>query len=214
MYFDSYSNDSRLQPSLSNARIFHSIPNAPAVDVYLNNRRVVQNLHYGDFTKYLPLRQGSYNVKLTPFNQPNKTLLTKNININDSSIYTIAAVGYVPKIDLQTILEPKGPVIPGKLFLRFVNLSPNSKPLDLSLINGRKLFTNVPYRGVTDYIPLNPNKYNFQIKDTKNGNLLLNVPNINLRENRFYSIYSIGLVGDKPPLKVVIPLDGNSYLRF
>jgi hypothetical protein len=213
MSFDPYSDYYRLQSLVSNARIFHAIPNAPAVDVYLNNKRIAQNLRYGNFTQYLPLQPGTYTVKLVNSTKPSEILLTKNISVNGSSIYTIAAVGYFPKIDLQPILEPKGPIIPGKFFIRFGNLSPNSQNLDLTLIDGTQLFNNIPYRGITDYIPLNAGKYNFQIKDSKTGTLLLNVPNIDLRMSKFYSIYSIGLINDRPPLQVVIPLDGNSYIR-
>lgn len=213
MYIDPYSSYVREKSSNANVRFFHAIPNAGAVDVYLNNKRVVQNLNYEGFTQYVPIAPATYAVKLTPYNKPNETLLAKSIAIAPA-IYTVAATGLYPKIDLKPIIEPPGPLMPNRFFLRFINLSPGSSPFNLTLASGKELFSDIPYDMATDYIPLTPGQYNFQIRDNRTNFLLLNVPNIYLKGNRFYSIYAIGLTKGAPALQVVIPLDGNSYLRF
>lgn len=215
MFFDPYdSYNSRLAVAVSYARIFHAVPNAPAVDVYLNNKIITRNLGFGNFTEYLSVQPGYYETELYRAGSRNDLLVKENIFINPSSIYTIAATNYPAKINLLQILEPKGPFIPGKFFIRFGHLSPNSPNVDLTLANGKKLFTNVPYKKITGYIPLSSGTYNFRINSSETGELVLNVPNINLRGDRFYTIYAIGLLGDRPPLHVVIPLDGNSYLNL
>ncbi len=214
MFFDPYSTYSRVAVPISYARIFHAVPKAPAVDVYLNNKIIAKNLRFGDFTEYTSLQPGHYEVQIFKAGSRTDLLLRENLYVNPSSIYTIAAIGYVSSISLLPILEPKGPLIPGKLFIRFGHLSPNSPNVDLTLYDGKKLFTNVPYKKVTGYIPLSPGTYNFKLIASDTGNLVLNIPNINLRDHRFYSIYAIGLLGDKPPLQVVIPLDGNSYINL
>ncbi len=214
MFFDPYINSSRLTSVVSYARIFTAVPKAPAVDVYLNNKIVARNLRFGNFTEYLSLESGNYQVQIFAAGNRNNLLLKENLYVSPSSIYTIAAIGYISKIELLPILEPKGPVIPGKFFIRFGHLSPNSPSVDLTLNDGRKLFTNVAYKKITGYIPLSPGTYNFKLFASSTGDLVLNIPNINLIGNRFYSIYAIGLLGDNPPLQVVIPLDGNSYLKF
>lgn len=214
MFFDPYNSYSRLTTTTSYARVFHAVPNAPAVDVYLNNKIIARNLSFSNFTQYLKLEPGHYDVQIFKAGSRRDLLLRENLYINPSSIYTIAAIGYVSSIGLLPVFEPKGPLIPGKFFIRFGHFSPNSPNVDLTLNDGRKLFTNVPYKKVTGYIPLSPGNYNFNLRSTSTGDLVLNIPNINLKAGRFYSIYAIGLLGDKPPLQVVIPLDGNSYLSF
>lgn len=214
MFFDTYNNYSRLPASTSYARIFHAVPKAPAVDVYLNNKIVAKNLGFGNFTNYLSLESGHYQVQVFTAGSGTDLLLKETLYVNPSSIYTIAAIGYISKIELLPILEPRGPLIPGRFFIRFGHLSPNSPSVDLTLNDGRKLFTNVTYKKITGYIPLVQGGYNFKLLASSTGDLVLNIPNINLLGNRFYSIYAIGLLGEKPPLQVVIPLDGNSYLHF
>ncbi len=86
--------------------------------------------------------------------------------------------------------------------------------MNLSIQNGRTLFSNIPYRGVTDYVDLDPNTYTFNVTDSNTGNRLIYVPNIRLTPNRFYSIYTVGNASEPSNLQLLIPLDGNSYLRL
>ncbi|MFN7209760.1 MAG: NADH-quinone oxidoreductase subunit J [Aggregatilineales bacterium] len=44
------------------ARFIHSIANAPAVDIYLNEQRVAADLSFGDATELQTLRAGNYNL--------------------------------------------------------------------------------------------------------------------------------------------------------
>lgn len=214
MSFNPYENYFRHTTPVSYVRALHASPNSPAVDIYLNDTKLVENLSYEEFTEYLSVTPGNYTVKIYPAGNTNNLILSKNVTIPPNSISTTAIVGMLPNISLVPSAEPKGPIIPGKLFLRFGNLSPNSPNLNLTLANGTVIFRNVAFKGVTDYASLVPGIYHFQLRDASTNKVLLDAPNIRLRENRFYSIYAVGLIGGNPPLRILIPLDGNSYLKF
>lgn len=215
MFINPYEDQSRHTPSpVSYVRALHASPNAPAVDIYLNDTKLVDNLSYEEFTEYLSVTPGNYTVKIYPAGNTQTLLLSENVTIPPHTISTTAVVGISPNISLVSAEEPKGPFIPGKLFLRFGNLSPNSPNLNLTLANGTVIFKNVPYKSVTDYASLNPGIYHFQLRDSNTNNVILDAPNIRLRANRFYSIYAVGILGGNPPLRILIPLDGNSYLNF
>ena len=94
------------------------------------------------------------------------------------------------------------------------NLSPDSPKLDLYLSNDTMIFEKVDFEEVTSYLEFYPNKYTMEVKISKTNDTILFVPNIVLKPNRFYSIYTIGLLGAQPYLQVVIPLDGSSYLTI
>ncbi len=91
-------------------------------------------------------------------------------------------------------------------------MSPNAPNVDVAS-GGNKIFTNVPFKKVTDYIQVNPGAYNFDVNVSESGARVLYAPNIRLLPNRIYTIYAVGLAGQNPPLQVLIPLDGNSYLK-
>lgn len=203
----------RQNETVSFVRILHASPNTPAVDVYVNNNPVAKNVRYREFTKYLSLLPGTYNIKVYQANTTTTPLIDITTNIPARSIFTAAAIGQPSEISLQLIPEPHLQRLPGRVYIRFAHLSPNAPNVDITLYNGTKLFSDVQYKEVTDYIPVKPGVYNIQARVAGTGNIVLRVPNIKLFPNRYYTFYAVGLAGGNPPLQVLIPLDGNSYLK-
>ena len=193
-------------------RVFHASPDAPAVDVYANGTKLAANLFYSQFTEYVPVPAGRYHVRVFPAGQTMNPVIDTYVDIFPETIITAAAVGRLAEITLLPILDPVIPIPPGAANLRFSHLSPNAPAVDVVLPDGTQLFSNVGYKQVTNYTAVNPGTYSIFVRPAGTGQNVLYVPNITLTGNRFYTIYAIGLVGDIPPLQVVIPLDGNSYL--
>lgn len=194
-------------------RIFHASPDAPPVDVYLNNRLVVSNLRYRNFTEYLQVPAGVSNVKVFPAGNTQNPVINTNVNIPPNTILTVAAINKLQDISLYPIEDTPMPIPMGKVYVRFGHLSPNAPSVDIRLPDGTNLFEDVEYKEITDYILVDPGTYTLDAYPTGTDDRVLHVPNVTLEPNRFYTVYAIGLVGERPPLQVVIPLDGNTYLR-
>jgi hypothetical protein len=194
-------------------RVFHASPNAPSVDVYLNDNPVISGLPYRGFSQYLRRTPGRYNVKVFPSGRRDTPVIDTILDIPARSIITLSAVGLLPNISLLPILEPTFDRIPGRTYLRVAQLSPNLPNLDL-VTGGNKLFSNVGFKDVTDYAAIDPGTYTFEVNLTENGQRVLYVPNITLLPDRIYTIYPIGLANASPPLQVVIPLDGSTYIKI
>ncbi|AND85169.1 DUF4397 domain-containing protein [Clostridium tyrobutyricum] len=209
-----YSNFYRIQNPISYMRILNASTNSPALDVYLNNRLLYRNLNFKAFSDYIPLPSGTYNVTIFPSGTTSNAVFNRAIFIPPEKIWTTAVIGTYPNINILPIEDEIRPKLPHKALVKFVNLSQDSSNLNLSIQNGRTLFSNIPYRGVTDYVDLDPNTYTFNVTDSNTGNRLIYVPNIRLTPNRFYSIYTVGNASEPSNLQLLIPLDGNSYLRL
>jgi hypothetical protein len=192
----------------------HASPDAPAVDIYANDKLIAGNLSYKDFTPYVTVTPGNYNIKVYPTGRKDNAVLTTDLNIPPYSIYTVAAVNKLANLNLLPIREPTMPIPAGKVYVRFAHLSPNAPNVDVVLPNGTKLFNNVTYKQITDYIPVNPGTYAIYVRPTGTDQNVLYVPNITLQPNRFYTVYAVGLVDGTPSLQALIPLDGNSYIKF
>lgn len=203
----------RENPNFSYIRVFHASPNAPAVDVYIDDKIAIRNLYYRGFSTYLRTAPGNYNIKVFEAGKKQNPVVNTNLNIPEKSIFTVAAIGTLPNISLLPILEPTFARNPSQSYIRFSQLSPNSPNLDLVLPDNRKIFSNVAYTKTTDYIPINAGTHIFNINRSDNNERILHVPNVRLLPNKIYTIYTIGLLGNNPPLQVLIPLDGNSYIR-
>lgn len=203
----------RMEPNNSYIRILHASPDAPAVDIYANDKLVAKDLSYRNFTPYLNIPSGNTNIRVFIAGRKINPLVNTNIFIPAKSIFTIAVAGKPSQITLLAIPEPIRIVPRGKALIRFAHLSPGAPNVDIVLPNGNKLFTNVAYKGFTDYIPIDGGTYEFDVKAAATSKTVLIVPNINMKSGNIYTIYAVGLVSGKPSLQVLIPLDGSTYLK-
>lgn len=203
----------RVAQTNSFIRVLHASPNAPGVDIYINDSILASDVTYKEFTKYIPLAGGLYNIKVYPTGKKVNPVIDTNVNIPPSSIFTIAITGMLAEIALILIQEPPIKRFPSETFIRIAHLSPNTPNVDITLPNGNKLFSDVEYKEVTDYIPIKPGVYVLQARLAGTNNIILTVPNTNLRAGNIYTVYIVGLENGNPPLQVLIPLDGSTYLK-
>ncbi len=195
-------------------RLLHAAPQAPAVDVYANNNLIAENLRYSNFTEYISVLPGRYNIQVYPAGRKRNPIINTSLNIPKNTIFTVAAIGQLPNISLLPIEDPRIPIRANRSYVRTAHLSPNAPEVNITQENNLLLFKNIGYKEVSNYSSLRPGTYSFEVKPTATGETVLYVPNARLIRDRFYTLYIIGLAGDNPPLQMLIPLDGNSYLRF
>jgi len=194
-------------------RVLHASPDAPRVDVYANGKLIARNLRYREFTQYLSLIPGQYNITAYPARTTTNPVIKTSVTLRPNSIYTAAAIGRLSNIELYAIGEPRIQIPANKANIRFVHLSPNAPAVDITTPEGKVIFANISYKGITNYIPVAPGKLSIQARVAGTDNVVLTVPNIMLKPQRNYSVYAVGLAGEKPGLQVLIPLDGNTYLN-
>ena len=198
----------------SYVRILHAAPNVKPVDVYANNKQIAKNVSYKTFTQYFALSPAKYTIKVYPTGTTANAIIDTQIDLAANSIFTLSIIGQHPNHALLPVPEPLTKPKPGKVLIRFVHLSPNTPNVDITLPDGNRLFKDVEYKEITDYIEVDPKTYTLQARTAGTETIILNVPNITLRPNRIYTIYAVGLSGEKPGLQVLIPMDGSTYLKF
>ncbi|MDT8719113.1 DUF4397 domain-containing protein [Clostridium sp. 19966] len=213
MYYSSYESNFRAPINESYFRFLHASPGTAPVDVYINGKLLVPNLRYQYFTNYFKRSGGYYEVTVYTAGKNTNPLISTRINISPNSIYTLAVIGTDDKISLMPIMEPLPTKAQSHAMIRLVHLSPNAPAVDLTSPDGKKLFKNVEYKEVTGYIPLVPSTYTFQLRAAGTDKVVLIVPNIKLAPGKIYTVYAVGLLGGRPPLQVLIPLDGSTYLE-
>ena len=212
-YFDNNKIRFRKSDEKSHFRILHASPNTPSVDIYINDKLISRGLAYRGFTEYTSLESNDHNIKVFPSGKKDIAIIDENIFIPPNSIYTIAITGLLEDISLFYILDKKlDSKDPNKAYVRSINLSPDDPNIDFYM-NNKKTFDNVGYKNITDYTPVAPKNYTLNLKLANTEDIILISPNANLKANKYYTVYIIGLTDKKPPLQVLIPLDGNSYIK-
>lgn len=189
-------------------RVLHASPGAPAVDIYVNDNPVVKDLAYKEFSEYLSLLPGKYNLKVFPAGTQANPVINANVTIPAKAAFTVAAIGTLPDISLLPIPEPYMPSFyPGVSYVKFTHLSPDAPAVDITLTDGTKLFSNVKYTEYTNYIGVRPGTYTLQVRPTGSNTAVLTIPNIEFKEGTVDTIYAVGLVEGSPPLEAITSMD-------
>ncbi|WP_303007116.1 DUF4397 domain-containing protein [Romboutsia ilealis] len=188
-------------------RIFHAAPQAQNIDVYVNDQMVFNDLAFGDFTKYVYLDEGEYNVSVYVAGQKDRPIINQMVDISSQQIFTVAATGNLDNLGLLVIPD-KVSKSPSQSYssLRVIHLSPNAPGVDI-LVDGDKLFEDISFEEGTDYVDLNPGTYNVNVVLNTDKSIVLPLK-VTLNPDKIYTIY---IIGNPPTLQAVQVVDGNTY---
>lgn len=188
-------------------RVFHAAPQAPNVDVYVNDQMVFSNLAFGDFTRYVYLDEGEYNVSVYLAGQKDRPVINQMVDVPSQQIFTIAATGNLDNLGLLVIPD-KVSKSPSQNYssVRVIHLSPNAPGVDI-LVDGDTLFEDISFGEGTDYVDLNPGTYNVNVVLNTDKSVVLPIK-VTLNPDKIYTIY---IIGNPPTLQAVQVVDGNTY---
>lgn len=188
-------------------RVFHAAPQAPNVDVYVNDQIVFSNLAFGDFTRYVYLDEGEYNVSVYLAGQKDRPVINQMVDVPSQQIFTIAATGNLDNLGLLVIPD-KVSKSPSQNYssVRVIHLSPNAPGVDI-LVDGDTLFEDISFGEGTDYVDLNPGTYNVNVVLNTDKSVVLPLK-VTLNPDKIYTIY---IIGNPPTLQAVQVVDGNTY---
>ena len=188
-------------------RVFHAAPQAPNVDVYVNDQMVFSNLAFGDFTRYVYLDEGEYNVSVYLAGQKDRPVINQMVDVPSQQIFTIAATGNLDNLGLLVVPDKvsKSPS-PNYSSMRIIHLSPNAPAVDI-LVDGDTLFEDISFGEGTDYVDLNSGTYNINAVLNSDKSVVLPLK-VTLNPDKIYTIY---IIGNPPSLQAVQVVDGNTY---
>lgn len=195
-------------------RLLHACPDAPPVDIYVNDNMIAGNLSYRNFTEYHPVQAGTCNVKVYQAGSKGAPFVDTFLNIPANSIHTMATAGRLGGIDLLTFSDRPAFMRNNQASIKFVHLSPDTPDVDAVSHDGKVLFRAVPFKGTTGYTTVNPETYTLKVRLAGTNTDVLTVPNQKLAGGKAYTAYTVGLANQNPPLlQMLTPLDGSSYLK-
>lgn len=189
-------------------RVFHASPNAPTVDVYVDDEILAPGLAYTDISDYSYMEEGMHTIEIRSMRDSTTTILTKMIDVPDDRIFTIAIVGNLDNLEFILIEDDIDEIpSPKESTVRVVHLSPDSPNVNV-FANGNSLFENLNFKGNSDYNKVPSGAYSMDITSSNTGDIVLS-GNLNLKANRIYTIY---VIGNPPSLGLIQSVDVNSYL--
>ena len=106
-------------------------PDAPALNVYINNSSFGNNLAYGNYTPYYLATPGSYTFSFFDSSSSSTPKLSKTVNINALTNYSFFVIDSFSRVKGTFVTDSYS--MPGgdSVYIRFFNFSPNAGALSL-----------------------------------------------------------------------------------
>ncbi len=85
-------------------RVIHASPDAPAVDIYVDNAKALSNVPYKAISDYLEVAAGQANIQVFATGTTTSPVIDATVTLADGTIYTIIAMNQLPAIE-PVVLE-------------------------------------------------------------------------------------------------------------
>lgn len=179
----------------ANVRAVHASPDAPNVDILVNDGLAFGNVPFPVVSDYASLPGGTYNVKVQAIGG-GPVVIDADLTLDDGVDYTVAATDLLANIT-PVVFVDDNTISPGQARVRFLHLSPDAPAVDIALAGGGpNLFTDVAFQSSGGYITVAPGTYDLDVNVAMGGPTALSVPGLTLEADTVYTVYAVGLVGD------------------
>ena len=192
--------DDDVETNKANLMVVHASPNAPAVDVRIDNSVVLSNVPYPANSDYLSTTAGSTNIKISP-TSTTTYVIDANVNLEANKNYSVFAIDSVSKIKAAVVPDDLTTPSAGKAHVRFFHFSPNAPAVDIAVSGGPVLFSNRNFNDQTanttavNFTPVDANSYNLEVRLSGESTVVLSLPGVTLTPGKIYTVFAKGFVG-------------------
>ena len=174
--------------------VTHASPDAPGVDLLVDNAVAGTNLTFPNNTGYLEVNAGTRNVKVN-VTGTSTTAIEANLTLDANKNYSVFAVNNVASIEPVVLEDDLTSPASGKAHIRFLHLSPNAPAVDITLTSGAIVFGNYIFKQASAFTPLDAGTYDLQVRLAGTSTVVLDLPGIALTAGKIYTVFAKGLVG-------------------
>jgi hypothetical protein len=189
-------------------RVVHASPDAPAVDVWINDSLAIENAPFKGITDYTSLDTGMYNIKVVPNGATEPVVIEADLTL-EAKDYTVVALGKLADIEPLVLIDNNSAPAAGKAHVRFVHASPDAPAVDIAVKGGLVLFGNVAFKEIGDYLPVDAGTYDLEVRIAGTEDVALDVPGLALADGTVYTVFAMGLAAGEPTLTAIPSVDAQ-----
>lgn len=173
-------------------RVAHASPDAPAVDVYVNDSPVIEGLAFGASTDFAALPAGEdREIKIVAAGgSVDDALFETSVDFGEGKAYAVVAVGMADDIDLIVENVDLSAVPEGQARIRVIHAAPDVDDVDIIVTDGPTLFDDVGFKDTTDFEVLDARTYDIQVR--QGDDVLIRVTDFTIEAGMAYDLIAIG----------------------
>lgn len=205
-------NNNSVSPStteMAELRVAHLVPDAPAVDVYVDGEMALSSVGFGAVSAYLEVEAGMRQVEVYASGTTSNPVIDAEVTLGDNNSYTVAAMGQLSNSTIAPTvsMDSRGAPSNGS-WLRFVHASPDAPAVDVKLADGTMLFSNSSFRDVEDYLPVDAGMYDIRVTLAGTDDVVLSYDNIEIPNQSILTVWAIGALGNETnPLNAAVTVE-------
>lgn len=186
-------------------RVVQASSDAPAVDVYLDGVKTATAMGFASTTQYAAVPASPHRLQVQRANVGG-TLLDLPVDFKEGQAYTVVVADRLANMDGLVLNDTLAAPAPGKAAVRLLHASPDAPHVaDVAVTGGPVVARNLPFKGSTDYLAVDPGTYRFDVRPAGATLALATTPPITLEAGRSYTVFVMGLLGDNTFRAVIAP---------
>ena len=188
--------DNPTTPAVQNAnvKVVHASPDAPGVDLLVDDNVAGSNLTFPNNTGYLEVEEGTRNIKVN-VSGTSTTVIEADLPILGNKNYSVFAVDAVANLTPLVIEDDLTAPASGNSHVRFIHLSPDAPAVDITLTDGTVVFGDYEFKESSDFTPLPAASYDLQVRLAGTSTVVLELPGISVMDGNIYTVFAKGFVG-------------------
>lgn len=194
-------------------RVVHASPDAPAVDIVVNNgfaNPLVRALPFPQATPFVSVPGGTYNVKVTPAGNPGLIAIDANPTFAAGVEYSVFAVGRLAAIEPLVLRDDRRRVAT-QAKVRILHASPTAGAVDIyvvapgsSIASASPAFSAVPFKANTGYVSLAAGRYDVVVTPAGTKLPAIGPATIEVAASGVYTVAARDAAGGGGPLGVIL----------
>jgi hypothetical protein len=180
----------------SSLSVTHASPDAPAVDILIDNSKVTTApFSYTNTTGYLKnLISGKRNIKVNVAGTTTN-VINADITFEGNKSYSLFAIDSVSKLSTLSTVDDLTTPAAGKAHVRFIHLSPDAPAVDIAVVGGGPVvFPNSSFKQASAFTPLAAGTYNLEVRVAGTSTVALTLPPITVADGKIYTVFAKGFL--------------------
>ena len=196
-------------------RVVHASPDAPAVDVLLDDAAALSNVDYLTASDYVELADGAHNVKVNAAGT-STTVIDADVDLTDGTDYTVIASGLLEAIQPIVLEDDNSTPAAGTVRVRAIHGAPSAPAVDVyvtapgaDLTAASPGLSNVAFGDVADYLEVPAGDYQVRVTPAGTKTVVIDSGALTLTSGQVRTAIAVDAPGGGAPFDLLILDDLN-----
>ena len=186
-------NTTTTEGDIAQVRVIHAIPDAPAVDVFVDGNRVLEGVEFKDISDYLELDPGEYTFAVAPAGEGRESaVLEQQATLEADTAYTVAAGGRLDSPEAFIFIDETEAPSGDQVRLRAVHLAPDAPAVDIAA-DGDVLVEGLEFGSASDYLDVPAGSYTLEVRPAGQDEAVATF-DVTLEGGTVVSAFAVGLL--------------------